>query len=167
MTPIYLKGIINDEFATAALTEITEALHAECNKEDKIHIYLTTPGGEYGIGCMLLDFINAYKDRIVLKAVSTIGSMGFNIFKDAQCEKELIGDVYGAIHLISFELEWRDLRNRSATDYFINAWENTQIDKAVESFSCCHMSESEIDNFRQGRVVHFNPDRMREIFKQS
>lgn len=158
MKYIKYNGELNDGNVATLLSAINDI-------EGEITIYFGSQGGDCNEADVLLDVLDKNSDRLIIKPVWVIGSSAFNICYRTKCKVELLGDVWGMVHIASRITEFRDTLNPDDFDYHYAKWQKKEFKKDLKELFELPLTMDEKVCIEQGKIVNINPDRMRKIFK--
>ncbi len=171
MIPIYFDEEITNTSTERLLNEIKEALdtaHTSGSDIDKkIALYFGSIGGIQHGYLALVNYINTHKARIVAYGIGQLMSAGFHIFAELECEKQILGDVFGLLHLPSIEIDLRDLLDSEATGSVYADYVKNNKKRYLLPFEFCDLSDKQKKILLRGGDVILDPDKMREIFKKN
>jgi len=159
MKHINFSGEISTENVTECLSMIDDI-----PKEEDIILYIESPGGECVSGDILLDVIDRNYKRITVKPAWNIGSCAFNICYKTKAKVELLGDVWGEIHVSTKLIQYRELLNPDDFEAQHHQQLKKDIKREIKELSKLDLSDKEIKQLEKGFVVVLNPNRMRKLF---
>lgn len=160
MIKTYYNTKINKDF----LTDIAELYS---NTEDRITIYLCSPGGSEWIADAALDIINTNQDQTELIGFGELMSAGFYIMMEAKCDKMILPKTYGMYHQPRYSIDigsGKDpyygidtfmMKQRLNDDHKIN----------IEKIKAYGFSPDEIKKYNKTEDVYFNHKRFIELLQ--
>lgn len=158
---VYFDGEIDDETIDILLNKLDTALRSS----PIVYLYFSSEGGIWGASKVLIDYLDTYKNRIVLVAYSALFSAALLIYYLATCEKRKLTDVLGLAHYPDRPYSSRELMNKTTVSSVLKKWsDEVFIDRFRKLYKAMGLSKAEIKLLDEGQDVVLNPDRMDILF---
>lgn len=155
--------IYNDMFAEDNIIPVLKWIE---ETEEGV-LCINSGGGLNWAGELILEALHK-KPGIKLKALSVACSAAFNLFINCKNEKELSeGFIYGMTHLSTVDTDYRSsFIEKGEANIALKESFKLIHQKEIE-FSKTFMTVKELKDFKKGRDVWFNSDRMKEIIDKT
>jgi ATP-dependent protease ClpP protease subunit len=147
-----------------ALNELINAINS-LESKDFLNVYFTCPrGGDFDVARAMIDLINRNKDKIVLYCYGSLVSSGMYIYLWSECQKVILPDTRGMIHLPRMKVEIIASNTRSnSMDDFATKELDMSIDRIIDSLKGLGLTKKELKEIEEGKDVYFSYERILKI----
>lgn len=160
---------ISGEFDDDTLAKFVNDFNDIPESIDEVDIYLTTSGGNNNAANCISDILNNSDREITLIASDEISSAGFNLFFKTNVKRRITSFTLGMMHFTSCD---NISVNESGKPVSESDKANVECMKLMrkETIKFCKslgMSNSEIEEIKQGKEVYFHYSRLQEFLNNA
>lgn len=145
------------------LEPVNKLLEFITSTEEKILVYVETPGGDNSLTEFLLYYLNLNKDRITLIAGNEITSNGFWLFYYYEGKKLLSSSTFCLIHKSWMEIPSYNLKDRESYT-MLRKVEMEKFNKKRLDILAQYLTSKEMKNINKDEDVFLSSERLLKIF---
>lgn len=131
--------------------------------EEKVLIYVETPGGDNSLTEFLLYYLNLNKDRITLIAGNEITSNGFWLFYNFEGKKLIGANTYCLIHKSWMEIPSYNLKDKESVT-MLRKIEMEKFNEKRLAILSQYLTPKEIKSINKDEDVFLSSERLTKIF---
>lgn len=143
---------------------VDKLLNFLTSTEEKVLVYVETPGGDNSLTEFLLYYLNLNKDRITLIAGNEITSNGFWLFYYFEGRKLMTTNTHCLIHKSWMEIPSYNLKDRESTT-MLRKVEMDKFNKTRLDILSQYLTPKEIKSLQRDEDVFLSSERLTKIFK--
>jgi ATP-dependent protease ClpP protease subunit len=161
------KGMYSEDEEDEDIDEVPfRVINLEATYEpSKIIVYFSSQGGDVGCAEKIIDYMNIYREFIVLVGTGVLYSSGFHVFERFEGEKRILNYTTGMLH----QIQLSRLRMNPGTGF--DEFTRSEIEmykkdfqRAYEYYKEKGLSKKKLTSFKKGEDVFFSTDELKEFF---
>lgn len=158
---IYINGELTVEVVNKFINDVNNF------KDEKLHIYINSIGGEISHAEVIKDIISNLED-VTLIASGDLFSAAFDIFFMSKCkEKIILPKTYGMVHYTSILVEIDEsLSPRAEQPKFILNEFKKHKKETINILKKIGLTKKELSIIKKGKDCYFDTKRLIELLRQ-
>lgn len=162
-----LTGEISQDTINLLMEALNQFEHNNLGKDDRLHIYFDSEGGDVNSMYVLIDIINRNKFIIELTGTGSLYSAAFLIFFSVKCVRKLLPGTIGMCHFIRTNIEVNGTKGYYTQDKVHQQWNKYQNQWIVRFCQQIGMTASEIARVKKTEEVYLHHSRLQELLDSS
>lgn len=134
-------------------------------RNNQFQIYFSSSGGDVAAGNILIDFLNAHPDNILV-ANEEISSTAFLIFCKAQCRRKIIPGTFAVVHITECEINTRELADDNSYANFLLNEIKRQNNNEIDFFRKLGLTKNELNRLKRGKDVYLDYTRLKKMLEE-
>lgn len=159
MATFFFQEEITKDSVTKLIADI------EAHEDQNADIYFCSVGGDTSMSEILIHYFSFCVKDIKLIFNWEIASAAVDVMLYSVCEKELLSDSWGIIHLYSRDVAVRDMLDKESCDKFLDDELALQNAALIQSFTP-FLTRSEIRKLKKGGSIFLNHERFVKFFEE-
>lgn len=141
----------------------------ECNQEEDIILFLTTPGGEHAVYKYMLEALKGYPKHIYVVTEFECSSAGFcflsEIVNDDKFTLKLGNSTFSIVHLASVDYSISEVRKGTDKAKFWTSRMDSINKIGIERYKQMGFTEKELQLILDGEDLYLNAQDLRRVLK--